>query len=85
MTLEPGTKLGAYEVVGLIGSGGMGAVYRALDTTLNRHVAIKFVSSELAGTAARVRFQREAELLSSFNHPHVLAVYGLGEHVRVVE
>ena len=79
MTLEPGAKLGAYEVVGLIGSGGMGAVYRAIDTALNRHVAIKFVSTELAGTAARARFQREAELLSSFNHPHVLAVYGLGE------
>ena len=85
MTLEPGAKLGAYEVVGLIGSGGMGAVYRAIDTALNRHVAIKFVSTELAGTAARARFQREAELLSSFNHPHVLAEAIHGEHVWVVE
>jgi serine/threonine protein kinase/Tol biopolymer transport system component len=79
MALQPGTKLGVYEVIGLIGSGGMGAVYRALDTALNRHVAIKLVSGEFVGPAARVRFQREAELLSSLNHPHVLAVYGVGE------
>jgi Tol biopolymer transport system component len=77
--LSPGTRLGPYEIIGTLGAGGMGEVYRARDTALNRHVAIKFISAELAGTAARQRFQREAELLSSLNHPHVLAVYGLGE------
>ena len=57
----------------------MGTVYRALDTRLNRPVAIKFFSSELAAAAARRRFQREAQTASSLNHPHILTVHDAGE------
>src|SRR5258705_12123700 len=57
----------------------MGVVYRALDTKLNRPVAIKFLSDDLADAAARRRFQREAQLASSLNHPHILTVYDAGE------
>src|SRR5688572_1635395 len=58
----------------------MGTVYRAVDTKLNRPVAIKFLSTELADTSARRRFQREAQLASSLNHPHILTVYDAGEY-----
>ena len=57
----------------------MGTVYRATDTRLNRFVAIKFVSTDLADASARRRFQREAQLASSLNHPHILTVYDAGE------
>jgi serine/threonine-protein kinase len=62
-----------------IGSGGMGTVYRALDTKLNRTVAIKFLSDDFADPAARRRFQREAQTASSLNHPHILTVLDAGE------
>ncbi len=62
-----------------MGEGGMGVVYRALDTKLNRPVAIKFLSNEFADAAARHRFQREAQTASSLNHPHILTVYDTGE------
>ncbi|MGD0777994.1 MAG: protein kinase [Candidatus Solibacter sp.] len=68
-----------YEIEGKLGEGGMGVVYRALDTTLNRPVAIKFLSDDLADAAARHRFQREAQTASSLNHPHILTVYDAGE------
>ena len=77
--MEPGTLIGSYEIVSPLGSGGMGTVYRALDTKLNRPVAIKFLSNELADAAARRRFQREAQLASSLNHPHLLTVHDTGE------
>lgn len=77
--VEPGTLIGSYEIVSPLGSGGMGTVYRALDTKLNRPVAIKFLSNELADAAARRRFQREAQLASSLNHPHILTVHDTGE------
>src|SRR5512147_411131 len=76
---EAGTTLGPYQIIDLIGAGGMGEVYRALDTNLNRPVAIKVLSEDLADSAARRRFQREAQMASSLNHPHILTVYDVGE------
>jgi serine/threonine-protein kinase len=81
MTFAAGTRLGVYEISGLIGVGGMGEVYRATDTTLGREVAIKTLPRELAKDADRLaRFQREAQLLAALNHSHIAAVYGLHEH-----
>ena len=78
MALEPGTRIGAYEVVGPLGAGGMGEVYRARDPTLHRDVAIKVLPPEFAGDAARLgRFEREARLLASLNHPNIAAIYGV--------
>ena len=74
-----GKRVGRYEMEGQLGEGGMGVVYRALDTKLNRPVAIKFLSNEFADAAARHRFQREAQTASSLNHPHILTVYDAGE------
>src|SRR5262249_49366385 len=74
-----GRRVGAYEVQAPLGTGGMGVVYRALDTNLNRPVAIKFLSEELATPTARRRFQREAQTASSLNHPHILTVHDAGE------
>ena len=79
MALAAGTKLGPYEIIAPIGEGGMGEVYRALDTKLNRPVAVKFLSDELADAAARRRFQREAQTASSLNHPHIVTVHDAGE------
>ena len=76
---KPSTRLGPYEIVAKIGEGGMGEVYRATDTRLDRLVAIKFLSSRMADPAARRRFQREAKMASSLNHPHILTVYEAGE------
>ena len=75
----PGTTIGIYRLDHQLGAGGMGTVYRATDTKLNRAVAIKFVSDDLADASARRRFQREAQLASSLNHPHILTVYDAGE------
>src|SRR5579872_1312639 len=77
--LTPGTLIGAYRVESVLGRGGMGTVYRAQDTRLNRPVAIKILSDSLADAAARRRFQREAQMASSLNHPHLLTVYDVGE------
>jgi serine/threonine-protein kinase len=78
MSLAPGTRLGAYDVLALIGAGGMGEVYRARDTRLKREVAIKVLPDGFAQDPDRlVRFQREAELLATLNHPNIAAVYGL--------
>jgi serine/threonine protein kinase/tetratricopeptide (TPR) repeat protein len=74
-----GTRIGHYEIGEAIGAGGMGQVYRARDTRLNRSVAIKFLSDEVADPAARMRFQREAQIASSLNHPHILTVHDVGE------
>jgi eukaryotic-like serine/threonine-protein kinase len=75
----PRSLLDRYEIDCKLGEGGMGVVYRALDTKLNRPVAIKFLSNQLADAAARHRFQREAQTASSLNHPHILTVYDAGE------
>jgi serine/threonine protein kinase len=75
----PGTQIGQYRIESAIGAGGMGVVFRATDTKLNRPAAIKFLSGDLADAAARRRFQREAQMASSLNHPHILTVYDVGE------
>ncbi len=77
--LTSGVRIGSYRIESLLGEGGMGTVYRALDTKLNRPVAIKFLSDELADATARRRFQREAQMASSLNHPHILTVHDVGE------
>ncbi len=78
MALAPGIRLGPYEVVAQIGVGGMGEVYRATDTKLKRDVAIKVLPDALAADADRLaRFQREAEVLASLNHPGIAHIYGI--------
>src|SRR5262245_60723377 len=79
MALAPGTRLGPYEIQAPLGAGGMGEVYRAQDTRLNRPVAIKFLSADTADASARRRFQQEAQTASSLNHPHILTVFEAGE------
>ena len=74
-----GRTLGPYRIDAILGEGGMGVVYRALDSKLNRPVAIKFLSGDLADRAARHRFQREGQMASSLNHPHILTVHDAGE------
>jgi serine/threonine protein kinase len=77
--LAIGTQLGPYRIDAAIGHGGMGVVYRALDTRLNRPVAVKVLFDDVAEPAARRRFQREAQMASALNHPHILAVYDVGD------
>ena len=80
MTLAEGSHLGPYSIVGPLGAGGMGEVYRATDSRLKRQVAIKILPSGVAADPDRLaRFQREAEVLASLNHPHIAAIYGLEE------
>ena len=79
MPLSPGDKLGPYEILAPIGKGGMGEVYRARDTRLNREVAIKVLPQAFATEAARERFQREAHAASALNHPNICAIYDVGE------
>jgi len=80
MRLSVGARLGAYEVTGALGAGGMGEVYRARDTKLHREVALKVLPDLVAADPERVsRFEREAYLLASLNHPHIAQIYGLEE------
>jgi serine/threonine-protein kinase len=79
LTLQTGTRLGPYEIVGTLGAGGMGEVYRARDTRLGRSVAIKVLPSELAGDPkVRARFEREAKAVSALNHPHICTLHDIG-------
>src|SRR3954462_7094414 len=79
MSLEPGTKLGRYEIRSLIGAGGMGEVYLAEDAELGRSVAIKILPDELASDKSRVqRFIQEAKAASALNHPNILTIYEIG-------
>nr|MCS5688145.1 serine/threonine protein kinase [Acidimicrobiales bacterium] len=80
MALASGTRVGVYEVTAKIGEGGMGEVYQARDTTLDRDVALKFLSEAFTADPDRlVRFQREAKVLASLNHPNIGHIYGLEE------
>src|SRR6202051_642031 len=81
MTLTSGTKLGPYEVVAAAGAGGMGEVYRARDTRLNRDVAVKILPAAFARDPERMwRFQQEAQAIAALNHPNILAIHDFGEH-----
>ena len=79
--MNPGTQLGSYEILSALGKGGMGEVWRARDSKLGREVAIKTLPEEFAQDEERLaRFEREAKLLASLNHPNIAAIYGLEEH-----
>src|SRR5215471_1817201 len=78
MSLSPGDHLGPYEIVSPVGAGGMGEVYRARDMRLDRIVAIKVLSAHMDSPASRERFEREARAVSSLNHPHICALYDVG-------
>jgi Tol biopolymer transport system component len=84
MNLTTGQKLGAYEIVGPLGAGGMGEVYRARDTRLERSVAIKILPADVAGKEdRRARFDREARAVAGLNHPHICALYDIGSEAGV--
>jgi serine/threonine protein kinase len=80
VSLTPGTRLGPYEIAAQIGQGGMGEVYRAMDTNLRRDVAIKVLPEAFAQDPDRIaRFEREAKTLAALNHPNIAQIYGLGK------
>ncbi len=80
MPLSPGMRLGPYEILDAIGAGGMGEVYRARDSRLDRTVAIKILPEHLSGSSTlRQRFEREAKAISSLNHPHICVVHDVGQ------
>src|SRR5678816_3146856 len=79
MSIVVGTRLGSLEVTALLGKGGMGEVYRGRDIKLNRPVAIKILSADMVDAMACRRFQREAQMASSLNHPHIVTVYDVGD------
>src|SRR5215467_14551048 len=88
--VQTGTRIGSYSIIELLGVGGMGEVYRARDTKLNRDVAIKILSPAVAGDPDRLaRFKREAQVLASINHAHIGAIYGFEDasdvHALVLE
>src|SRR5262249_53777818 len=80
MPIKSGTRIGPYEVTSQLGEGGMGVVFRAVDTKLRRDVALKLLPDHFAGDPERLaRFQREARVLASLNHPNIAQIYGLEE------
>src|SRR5438552_11395406 len=80
MALAPGTRLGRYEILALIGAGGMGEVYKARDTRLDRIVAIKISQEKFSE-----RFEREARLVAALNHPHICTLHDVGPNYLVME
>src|SRR5262252_5321616 len=81
MPLEPGTRLGPYEIVSPIGAGGMGEVHRARDTRLDRTVAIKVLTGALSADAeSRSRFEQEARAIAALNDPHICTLYDISLH-----
>ncbi len=90
MPLAAGTRLGVFEILAPLGKGGMGEVYLARDTKLDREVAVKILPEEMAQRPERMaRFEREAKLLAALDHPHIAAIHGLheedGQHFLVME
>ena len=80
MSLDVGATIGTYQIMSLLGVGGMGEVYRAHDTTLQRDVAIKILPATVAHDAdRRARFTREAQVLAALNHPHIASIYGVAQ------
>src|SRR5947207_10025054 len=85
MALSVGTRLGPYEITGSLGAGGMGEVYKARDTRLDRTVAIKVLAPSLATDVEfRARFDREARAISQLDHPHICTLYDVGQHDGMV-
>ena len=81
MTPAPGTRIGPYEILAQVGAGGMGEVYRARDTRLEREVAIKVLPAALSRDADRLRrFEQEARATSALNHPNILVIHDIGSH-----
>src|SRR5271170_3324338 len=78
--LKPGAQLGPYEILGPLGAGGMGTVYKARDSRLNRTVAVKVSSARFSG-----RFKREAHAIAALNHPHICTLYDVGPDYLVME
>src|SRR5881275_4414 len=86
MVIASGTRLGPYEVIAPLGAGGMGEVWSARDTRLERNVAIKVLPANFAEDAQlRLRFEREAKTISQLNHPHICTLYDVGENYLVME
>src|SRR5437764_780544 len=86
MSIPSGTRLGPYEIVAPIGAGGMGEVYRARDTRLDRSVAVKILPAAFAANAQlRLRFEREAKTISQLSHPHICTLFDVGENYLVME
>ncbi len=84
MALTPGTRLGVYEITAKIGEGGMGEVWQARDTTLDRDVALKVLPQAFTSDPDRLaRFEREAKILASLNHPNIAAIHGLEESAGI--
>jgi len=80
MRLAAGTKLGPYQIIASVGAGGMGEVYSARDSRLDRTVAVKILNaSGIADPSAKERFDREARIISSLNHPHICHIYDVGQ------
>jgi len=86
MELNPGSRLGPYEIVSRLGAGGMGEVFRAKDTRLDRSVAIKTLPAQFANNSQlKLRFEREAKAISQLNHPHICTLYDVGDDYLVME
>src|SRR3984885_13763448 len=86
MAFNAGTRLGPYEILAPIGAGGMGEVYRARDTKLDRDIAIKVIPPALAQDPERLaRFEREAKVLASLNHPNIAQIYGIEDRALIME
>src|SRR5437660_7866176 len=86
MQVAAGTRLGPYEIVAPLGAGGMGEVYRARDTRLDRDVAVKVLPAEYRTDAQlKIRFEREAKTISQLNHPHICTLFDVGDGYLVME